>query len=291
MRIAFRTKLWFILKYLFWIKPCIKLSESLSLSYGLKLSRSLGWILSFKLTSCLRKYLIYNIPCFFLKMAFQRETGKCQNWKVSECIFLQNWKVSNWKVSELESVRIGKCQNRKVSELESVRIGKCQNWKVSELESVRIGNCQNRNVSELEGVRIGKCQNYWEFKDSFNFNLEICQVPIEVSSAIICNTKVTQASFAQYLKNLKILTLSNSNPFRFWHFPILTLSDSDTFLFRHFPILTLSDSNTFQFWHFPILTLSNFFQNGQKMDYDTFQSWNFPIPPFSKIPVKKNGLG
>ena len=42
-----------------------------------------------------------------------------RDWKVSECIFLQNWKVS-----ESESVRIGKCQNWKVSELESVRIGK-----------------------------------------------------------------------------------------------------------------------------------------------------------------------
>ena len=68
-----------------------------------------------------------------------------RDWKVSECIFLQNWKVS-----ESESVRIGKCQNRKVSELESVRIGKCQNWKASELES----------------VRIEKCQSHLEFKDS-----------------------------------------------------------------------------------------------------------------------------
>ena len=66
-----------------------------------------------------------------------RATIYCQaghlrrDWKVSVCIFLQNWKVS---------------------ELESVRIGKCQNWKVSELESVRIGKCQNRKVSELFGV-------------------------------------------------------------------------------------------------------------------------------------------
>ena len=34
------------------------------------------------------------------------EIGKCQNQKVSEFIFIQNWKVS-----ELESVRIWNCQN------------------------------------------------------------------------------------------------------------------------------------------------------------------------------------
>ena len=36
-------------------------------------------------------------------------------------------------------------------------------------------------------------------------------------------------------------------------FQILTLSDSDTFRFWHFQILTLSYSDTFRFWHFQIL--------------------------------------
>ena len=73
------------------------------------------------------------------------ETGKCQN----------------WKVSELESVRIGKCQNWKVPELESVGIGKCLNWKMSELESVGIGKCQNPIFvlfwKKLESVGIPIC--------------------------------------------------------------------------------------------------------------------------------------
>ena len=92
-------------------------------------------------------------------------------------------------------------------------------------------------VSKLESVRIRK----W----------------IEVSYAMICITMVTQASFAPYVKNLKILKLSDSDTFRFWHFSILTLSNSDTFRFWHFPIMTLSNSDTFQFWRFPIPTLSN----------------------------------
>ena len=145
------------------------------------------------------------------------------------------------------NTRIGKCQNPifahfrrnwKVSELESFRIGKCQNWKG-----------QNWKVSESESVRIGKCQNYLEFKDSLKWdkycsssNLSVCHVPIEVSNATICITMVTQASFAPYLKNLKILTLSNPDTFQFWQFPILTLS-------------TFQGKNAF--WHFPILSLSS----------------------------------
>ena len=88
-------------------------------------------------------------------------------------------------------------------------------------------------------------------------------VPIEVFYAMICILMVTQASFAPYLKNLEILTLSNSDTFQFGHFPIRTLSNSDPFqcwhipIQWHFSILTLSESDTFQFWHFPILTLSN----------------------------------
>ena len=155
-----------------------------------------------------------------------------------------------------------------MSELESVRIGKCQNWKVSALESVRIGKCQNWKVSELEGVRIIcslKIPYKWD-KYCLSSNLSTCHGPVDVSYALICIIMVTQASFAPYLKNLQILTLSNSDTFRFWHFPILTLSNSDTFQFWHFPILTLSNSDTFQFlpkwakigfWHVPILTLSN----------------------------------
>ena len=84
---------------------------------------------------------------------------------------------------------------------------------------------------------------------------------------------VTQALFAPYLKNLKILTRSNSDTFQFWHFPILTLSDYDTFQFWLFPILTLSDSDTFQFWHFPI---------SSKMGKNGF--WHFPILTLSSPP-------
>ena len=76
-----------------------------------------------------------------------RETGKCQNWNVSESIFLPNWKVS-----ESQSVRIAKSQNRKVSGLESVRIGKCR--KLLRLEIAR--NCSGLKVSEI--AQIGKCQ-------------------------------------------------------------------------------------------------------------------------------------
>ena len=73
----------------------------------------------------------------------------------------------------------------------------------------------------------------------------ICHVPIEVSYAMVCITMVMYASFAPYFKNLKILTLPDSNPFRFWYFPLLTLSNSDTFQFlpkmgKHW-ILTLSN--------------------------------------------------
>ena len=50
-----------------------------------------------------------------------------------------------------------------------------------------------------------------------------------------------------------------------------------------FPILTLSNSDAFKFWHFQILTLSNFAQNGQKMDSDTLQFWNFPISLISEL--------
>ena len=95
-----------------------------------------------------------------------------RDWKVSEGILLQNWKVS-----ELQSVKIGKCQDWKVSELESIRIGgglesvriqflpileetgKCQNWKVSESESVRIGKCWYRGSYSTSGefiTRIGQ---------------------------------------------------------------------------------------------------------------------------------------
>ena len=132
----------------------------------------------------------------------------------------------------LESVGIGKCRNRKVSESESVRIGKCQNWKVSESES----------------VRIGKCQNYLEFKDSLwmsqilfkkQFRFMTCAKRSLVYHGLI--HKHTYIWFAPYLKNLKMLTLSNSDT-----------SNSDTFRFWHFPILKKN-----AFWHFPILQIQS----------------------------------
>ena len=124
-------------------------------------------------------------------------------------------------------------------------------WKVSELESVRIGKRQNWNLSELECVRIIWSLNIpykWD-KYCLSSNLNICHVPTEVSYAMICITMVTQAKFAPYLKNLKILTLS----------------DSDTFQFCHCP------------WHFPILTLPMTLSNSDTA-HDTFQFWLFPIP-------------
>ena len=50
-------------------------------------------------------------------------TGICQNWNLSELIF-----ILYWNLSELEIVRIGICQNLNLSESEFVRIGICQNW-------------------------------------------------------------------------------------------------------------------------------------------------------------------
>ena len=74
-----------------------------------------------------------------------------------------------------------------------------------------------------------------------------------------------------------MVTLSDSDTFKFWHFPIPTLSNSDTFQLWHFLILTLSNYDTFKFWHFPILT---------PFDSDTFWFWHFPIPTLSNVEEK-----
>ena len=202
------------------------------------------------------------VQCWHFKSEETLESvriGKCQN-----AFFFKIGRCQNRKVSEFESVRIWKCQNLKVSELESLR-----NWKVSKLESVRIGKCHSWNLSEMESVR-----NIWSFKMPYNWakyclssNLSIHYLSVEVSYVMVCITMVTQASFGLYLNYLKIMTISHSDTFQFWHFPILTLSDSDTF----------------QFWHFQALTLSNFVQNGQKLDCNTFQFWHFPIPHSQQI--------
>ena len=84
------------------------------------------------------------------------------HWKVSESIFMPNWKVS-----QSESAIIGKCQNWKVPELESVRIGKCQNWKVSELENVITGKCFFSTEGDWklsETAEIGKCQKLFRLE-------------------------------------------------------------------------------------------------------------------------------
>ena len=244
--------------------------------YLVLVDRLTGFFCCDKLNKTSTAIILLKITSWFNLLGWP-ETIQMRDWKVSECIF-----VLNWKVSESESVRIGKCQNWKVSELEGVRIGKCQNWKVSELESVRIGKCQNRKVSELESVRIIwslKIPYKWD-KYCLSSNYNICHVPIGVSCtmiwypSIICPIfKESENSDTFWFWHFPILTLSDSDTFqfwhfRFWHFPILTLSNSDTFQFWHFPILTLSNSDTFQFWHFPILTLSY---------SDTFQFWHFPI--------------
>ena len=101
----------------------------------------------------------------------------------------------------------------------------------------------------------------------FKKQLKYCHVPKAVSYVMVCITTVTLASFAPYLKNLKILKISNYDTFCYWHFLILTLSNFDPFYFWHFPILTLSNFDPFQFlpnsetvgfWHFPIPTLSTY---------------------------------
>ena len=55
--------------------------------------------------------------------SFAGENGICQNWNLSESIFLPLFE------------EIGICQNRNLSELEFVRIGICQNFKTGQIKS------------------------------------------------------------------------------------------------------------------------------------------------------------
>ena len=84
---------------------------------------------------------------------------------------------------------------------------------MSELENVRIWKRQNLNLSEFELVRIWKCQN-----------------PSKPD-----NVRIWKSQNFSKPENVQILTFSDPDIFRFWHFPDLTKNG-----FWRFQILTCS---------------------------------------------------
>ena len=96
----------------------------------------------------------------FLKLDYVRIV-KCQNLfklenvrigKFLEC--LDTGKRQNWKVSESHL----KHDNVRYKIYQSFMYGRCQNWQASSYFQIR--NCQDWNVSEFKSGRPGKFQNF-----------------------------------------------------------------------------------------------------------------------------------
>ena len=166
-------------------------------SEGLKVSES----------ECVRNtYFPINFDLILKMIVSKSESAKI--WKCQNCSARILW---NWKVSESESVRTWKWQNffknLKVSENGKFRIRMCPDRNVSNnrivSESSESGERQNRLETVING--LGFIPEKWVL---FHFILQV----LTLSSCKISGN---------------VLTLGNSNTFRFWHYQILSLSELD----------------------------------------------------------------